>query len=462
MREYNFIEICEKLIEFSTELNKIPSQEQIKNNNALPSSTTLRIIFRENGYSGYREFLEGKGFTVIYKQSPFAHFTYNDLCLLWEKYFEENGKYPVAEDCARDSNLPTWDRLKIICGDKFKEFYSKYGRNHILDKNDYDSYCKRFIDISKEIGRALTSYDLINNTYGLPNGRWFVRYCPDENVNDYNQFINYLGLKPSYKVSKEYTIKAILKKHKEVNRNLKKSDFEFPKDDEIGIATIYNHWGNFNNMLMDLGFEINQEIMKDKTRSIEELKEDIDKLCLYIKETENRDIISREDVNVSERCLTAGTYDRWFKKELNMTLCDYIKSIGFKCNKAGMGMVYEYEDGEIVTSKFEFEVSNYLRDKKVNYNRNILYSDFIDCYEGLKDCDYVINHYNKLYYIEVAGMLDYSKVNKNKDDFIREKYKKDLNDKIHMLDLADLSYLVIYPSDLREKSLDEIFSFLYK
>ena len=60
-----------------------------------------------------------------------------------------------------------------------------------------------------------------------------------------------------------------------------------------------------------------------------------------------------------------------------------------------------------------------------------------------KDCDYVICANNQLWYVEIAGMLDYDKVSRIKNDRIREKYKKDLSDKETMLSDNKLNYKII-------------------
>jgi hypothetical protein len=128
-----------------------------------------------------------------------------------------------------------------------------------------------------------------------------------------------------------------------------------------------------------------------------------------------------------------------------MTLGDFIESIGFIPNNIGTGMIYKFDDGEITKSKYEYDVSNYLRNNSIPYVRNIRYDSIIPYYIGNKDCDYLID---SKWYVEVAGLIEH------------KKYKLDLDEKIKMLESEKLNYVIVYPSDFKEKSLEEIFSFL--
>lgn len=456
--KYNFKTISNELLKLCESLGRIPSRVEINAFENIPSAEITLELFRRNGYKNYIVYCMEHNYThEVYNKSRFTEFTKDKIEYLWEEYFNKFEKYPTAEVCNNNPELPTWSNLKAIYGDDFEEFYNKYGNrlNPIIEK--YEVYCDLFKKVCYEKGETLTTYDLIDNTYGLPESRWLVKNCPDNKVKGYNDFINYLGLKPYYEVSKEYAVDAILRKHKVIGRNLKKSDFTNPTQEEIGISTIYNHWGDFNTMLIDLGFEINQENTRNKTRSIEELTNDIKKLCEYIVDTENRDIISREDVDNCEWCLGANTYDRWFKREFNMTLCEYIEHIGYKTNKVGMGMVFKYEDGEITKSKFEFDVSAYLRKQNIKYDRDIKYESFTK-YKGNKDCDYVIHFNNDTWYIEIAGML--MNDSSSYDDHIKKRYRRGLDDKIKILSDSNLNYKIIYPHDFQNRTMDDIFSFL--
>jgi hypothetical protein len=191
-------------------------------------------------------------------------------------------------------------------------------------------------------------------------------------------------------------------------------------------------------------------------KEIEELQSDIIKLCNQIYQNENRKTITYSDITNSEFCSSTSTYVKHFKK-LGTTLREFVRSIGFDFLYSSTGMVYEFDDGEITVSKMEFHTSTYLRNKNVKYERNIRYQKFIKNYVGKKDCDYVINLNNTIWYVEVAGMYD-----ENNSSDISIEYAKRLDEKIKMLELNNINYKIIYPLDFKQKSLDEIFSFLFK
>lgn len=461
--EFNYI--CERLLHLSELHGHIPTKKMINDDTKIPKVDKIMSIFKENGFNSYTDYLKEKGYKLKHKKSKFANYTIHDLISHWELYFSIHGKYPTSLVCNTENSLPSWKMVKRICGKDFNDFYERFGESKIIKTKSYEEYCEIFINVSKKKGKALNLYDLIDNDLGLPTSRWFIQNCPNDKVKTYNDFISYLGLKPNYHISKDHAIKQIMIKYESLNRHIKILDFYNPIGEEIGIKTINNHWGTFNNMLTELNLPINQEDMISRQRPIGELKEDINRLCEYIYKTEGRKNISRDEINNCEWCLSVQAYDRWFKRELNMTVGDYIESIGYIPNKAGMGMVYEFEDGEVTTSKFEYDVSIYLRENNYTYsntyNRNVRYKEFILDYEGNMDCDYVIKKDSEIWFVEVAGMLDYSKVNKKKDDKIRERYKEHLNVKIRMLSDSNLNYKIIYPSDFQTKSFDEIFYFLY-
>jgi len=328
-------------------------------------------------------------------------------------------------------------------------------------KEKYSDYVDLFIKLSNEIGRPLKHRELVGKTKitnELPDGRWFLKYCPDKNVTNYNQFIEYCGFKPRYNISKEKVIEAIYNMQNKLDRPLNKYDFSDPSEDEVGISIIQHYWGSMNNMKKELGLEIVREYMVERHKEIDELKEDIIKLCKYIKETENRDIITIDDIEDCEWCLSYQSYNKYIKQELNMTICDYIKSLGYKTNIPGMGMVYEFEDGEKTYSKWEYIISKYLKDNNIIYNRDVKYNTFIDDYNNQMNCDYIIENNGLTWYVEVAGILDYTKM--KKENNIRRKYKKDLDFKENMLKNNNLNYRIIYPHEIKNNPLDDIFNFL--
>lgn len=324
-------------------------------------------------------------------------------------------------------------------------------------KYNYEAICEKFKKFCIENNKIPTKRELTK--LGFPQAKWLVDNSED-NITSYPQFLEFLGFKPHYNITKAKATKLIIIKANNLNRNPKIEDFYDPKFDEIGIRVIKRIWGSFNNMMVDLGFGINKESMTAKVKSIEELENDIFRLCEYIKETENRNIIAFSDIDNCNWCLDSLTYDKNFRSKKGISLIDFIQSLGFKTNKCGMGMVFQFDDGEITTSKFEFQTSSYLKLNNYKYKRNHPYTEIYYKYNGKKDCDYVIETFHGEWFVEIAGMLDYTKVNKDVDDPIRRKYKKGLEEKEQMLQSANLNYKIIFPEEFYSKSAEEVFCFL--
>lgn len=226
---------------------------------------------------------------------------------------------------------------------------------------------------------------------------------------------------------------------------------EFNNSEYPSFWNYQNRFGSWTNAVKFYGYN------PTGRRSLGELKKDIKQLCDEIYKKENRKIISYEDIVNSPYCMSVSTYIKHFKKELGITLRDFVNSIGFDLPRQSTGMIHEYADGEITLSKYEFMVSEYLRNNNVTYERDVFYKEFIKSYSGNKDCDYIIDHEGIKWFVEVAGMYDDVCTSK-----IGENYKRNLKEKIQMLKKQGLNYIIIYPKDFQAKSMDEIFSFLHK
>lgn len=120
---------------------------------------------------------------------------------------------------------------------------------------------------------------------------------------------------------------------------------------------------------------------------------------------------------------------------------------------------YILENGEICASSYEHDISLWLQKENVKYDRNILYIDIdTNGYKGKMDCDYKIYINNEIWYVEMAGFLssrDFKKLSREEQIYyFKLQYKKKL------LKRSEVKYLIIYPSHLKEKSMEDIFYFL--
>lgn len=230
------------------------------------------------------------------------------------------------------------------------------------------------------------------------------------------------------------------------------SIYEFNNSKYPSFWTYQNRFGSWTKAVLAYGFE------PYTYKTLDGLKESIIKLCNDMKKNTDRRIITYSDINDCKYCASAQTYNIKFKRN-GESFREFLHNLGFTLQRASAGMLYEFEDGEIALSQHEYKISKYLRDNKIKYHREIKYKYFINNYNGNKDCDYVIYKNDEIYYIEMAGMV--SKDEEKDNGKVQELYRIHLKEKIEMLESAKLNYKIIYPEDMRQYSLDEIFSFLY-
>jgi len=395
-----------------------------------------------------------------------------ELCTIFKSFEKINNKIPTSVECNSGSyDLPQWQTVQKILKNnniKLKDFYIKLGKTTKIRSgvDDYLEMVELYKKISNEKGSALTFGELINNEYNLPSSRWFVTHCSDENVTNFSQFVEWCGFKPRYTMSKEKTIEIILNMQSKLNRPLMKKDFTNPKENSIGVGMIKTHWGSMNKMKEELGLTIVGADVNELIRPIEQLEQDIIRLCNKIKLEEDRNIITKDDINNCEFTMSFTTYVKHFETQLGVKFRDYLISIGFELCKSGSGLVKHYDDGETTSSQFEYAFTSYLRNNKFEYNldyyRGVRYKTFISDYEGLMDCDYVIKYKDKLIYIEIAGLLrDYKEWylnDKPLNSKSKEKYRLKLKEKERMFKEAGVEYYILFPCDLNEDTYKKIFN----
>lgn len=463
----NILDICKKY-------NKIIPISKLKDYGINVSKDNINNILHKKNYKTYHDFcinynIYGEYDVIINNQYiSNEKLTIEDLKLLWQECKEKYNVILGAELCnkyLKEWHIPSWLTIQNVLKKNnytLYDFYTYIGINcHFKDLSKYDLYLDKFIKVSNETGRHLMYNELENNKWNLPGVKWFIDNCPNKNIKNYNQFIDWIGFIPNYNVSKDTAIKAIINMQSKLNRPLMYDDFRSPNPNEVGIGTINKIWGSMNKMKSELKLEIIQEDMICKNITLEQAKEDIKKLCNYIYNTENRKTITTTDTSKIDGLLNFGTY-RKYLKDNNENIKDYIKSIGFELQKEGRGLIYNFEDGEITKSKYELEFSKYLRDKlnlkyNVDYFRDVRYKTFINNYNNLMDCDYIINYKGRKIYIEIAGLLrDYDKYyynNKIINSKSKEKYRLKLMKKEEMLKSIDCEYYILFPINKNYKSI---------
>lgn len=386
----------------------------------------------------------------------------NDRFPKYNEYTKKNGfsfSYSMMMDRLKRNNISLNEELaKIDC--------FKLSKSNIDYYDDYVMRLKEVIKENPQIGNDLYSLSRDDNckVFGLPNIRWFIEHCPDKSVNNIDTFKEWAGLCTKH-MSKEQCTEIILDMVEKFDRPLMYDDFRGHKYGQVTIQMIRDHWGSLNKMKQALGLEINIESMMDRQLSSKkELDNMIADICNFVHE-ENRDFITTREINANSNWISADSLQKTVKKFYDCKLQDLLAKYNVSLGKQGCGINFDFEDGEHITSQFEYMFSKYLRDCGLKYNvdyfRDVKYSTFIPEYKNNMNCDYVIHIDGKIIYIEIAGILAEYKtwfyadkpISRSKS---KEKYRLKLKKKEKMLKSHNLIYFILFPCDLTKDNFKNI------
>lgn len=278
------------------------------------------------------------------------------------------------------------------------------------------------------------------------------------------------------KYTKEFLINEIKRFVGEFKRLPISSDFEFKRVQGYpSRKTFSNHFGSFENAITESGYGLKQQLSKEevlkivanmsnelsRTPSLEELDnvfgcdarnqirkffKDYNELLIELNLNSNNKRYTDEELrNAFFRFIEENGRTPIIKDFLN-TNGEYpsfdtyqdrygswnnaFKAFGFEVNDGNRH--YEFEDGEICKSSYEYSASKYLRECGIRYKRNVKYKDFIKQYSGRKDCDYVVEIGNVTFLIEIAGFKKYQNNSKNKSS-VEIDYLRRYEEKVDMI-----------------------------
>ena len=433
-------DICKEIV--TIQKNKYTQNVRKNNGNFVCSNSKRHKEIREERiFQNLKELLES--FLNKYERFP----QYNE-------YTKENGfpltYYPLNAICKKHNTSLTEMQNSIDC---FK--------TTIKDITYYDIYInklKEIIDGDRHILTDLYTFFRTQNTYGLPDIRWFIHNCPDNTVIDLASFKRYLGYYDRH-LTKEECIDIIYKMSQEMDRPLMYDDFRPTGYGKVTIPLITQYWGSVNKMKKELNLEVIQESMIDKKPTSEEIKYMLEKIADYANSM-GKEMVSEKEINYIANQYNLRKYlclDKWCQYYYNKKLSEKLLDYGISMGTPGRGNVHTFEDGEITTSQFEFIFSKFLREfgliYEKDYFRNIRYSSIDKNYNGLMNCDYLIIYKGKSIYIEIAGIIEAYKQWYYKDQKItcsksKENYRIKLKVKEELLNKNNLIYFILFPCDL--------------
>ena len=391
--------------------------------------------------------------------------TYEDLIWLYKDFEKKNGRLPKMSDGLIKNNLPQQRITMRVLEENdvsYNDFMLSLGKvsNIRADIKNYDTYIKRFKEVSNRLGRALLSAELINNTYGLPSASWLAKNCPDASVKTYDDFVKWLGYESNklQKCDNEVANKLILLEE-QLRRPITKKDITL---ENVGFSEIVVNriWCSLNKCKQELGL---MKTLSIQPKSFEYYKNLLDDILNNIDKNTDRKFISWKDIENSKYNPT-NTEHKTFKKAFNKAGVDifaYIKTKGFQMNPSGFSFHHTFDNGERVVSTFEYDFSQFLKSIGYIYNetyrRDVLYRTFIpNLIKSKANCDYVINIDGIFYYVEIAGIISKDWESTTYNSKQKFDYQEKMLKKKEWLESAGVNYLFLFQEDFNNDDYKNI------
>lgn len=418
-----------------------------------------------------------------------------------KNFTDINKRFPSHKEFIKENNLYSYTKICRILkhyNKNLDDVATELGYSRITRNEGYEYWIEKLREIAEETGE-LKYRDF--QKYNLPTANWYINNCPNKDVKDFNDLLEKeLNIRVNSKMSKETATKIILEMAKKHDRPLMYDDFRGTSKDRVSISTINKYWGTMNKMKEELGLEIIQEDMISKSKTKEEMLDDMQRLINEL----GRLPLSKEidTCNYSNNCTC---YHRYFgeinnvfiqlgyipnKKSISLhmsnediiaiykefihdtgvtpshayakdvyvlpspttvirrfhcTWNDFISMLGYKPNDITYNKTYA-KDGTYCASTGEAIIHNYLLTLNINdleketYYKDILDNETLQKEAGYKRLDWTFKYNDEKYYIEYFGMMGYSEYNKRHD------LKINLIKRDNKLD----NFIAIYPEDLNK------------
>ena len=400
----------------------------------------------------YTDFIEYLGEDVFYKKRPSKDF----VCDYIKSLHDKLGRNVKLSDL-ENSDVQRKD-IEYYFGNinkMNKELgFSESGtfRGHVYSKEELILLLQNFV---KENGFVpnMKFLDEHGKEYNMPNrktynnkfGSWknVLHECGfDDEIKNQNYIIDKDGKYVLQHDNKDFLQNLILE-YVDVNDTIPTLE---------NLETYYGtslskyfgcYFGGWNNCLKELGFSLN---------SVQKYTdEELDSAFLGFVDEFGR-VPSIRDFN------NTGRPSFWCYQNRYGSWAETCIHYGFEpnCRKPH----YYMDDGERCDSRFEYDISTWLKSKGITYDRDIPYVDFTNNYNGKMNCDYRFTLDNgQVWYVEMAGFIDtddFTKLTSREEElyFFKLRYKKKLFRE------NNLNYKIFHPSDLKNHTMEELFDFL--
>lgn len=490
-------ERIEKLI---NEVGYIVPLKDLCNDKRFPSQKGINNCYRRLFGETYFKHYLSLGYKEKEVPKPEIE-SYEYIVAMIKGFTDKNNRFPSHKEFTKENNLYYYGKVNKILKHHDKslnDVATELGYSRITRNEGYEYWIEKLREVVKETG-VLKYRDFQN--YDLPTATWYIDNCPNQEVKSFNDLLEKeLHIRVNSKMSKETATKIILEMANKYDRPLMYDDFRGTSKDRVSMSTINKYWGTMNKMKLELGLEIVQEDMISKSKSKEEMLDDMQKLinelgrlplskeidaCKYTNNSasyhryfgginnvfvqlgyipnkksislsmSNEDIINTYKEFIEE---TGVTPSHAYAKDIyhlpspttvirrfNCKWNEFITMLGYEPNDVTYNKTYA-KDGTYCSSTGEAIIHNYLLSLNIdNLEKETYYRDVLDNQElqekaGLKRLDWTFEYNNETYYVEYFGMMGFKQYDK------RHEFKIDLITKDGKIN----NFIALYPEDLSE------------
>jgi len=406
------------------ELGRIPKQDDFGKNNNLPSFSNIRTKLNVKTWNEVLQLCE-------VGNAKEKHYDEDKALQKLKSYIESLGYVPTRNALQEIPFQPsmTW------FGNKFGSYENalqKIGYTRITTDNELLDILRNFKNKNR---RSPTTKDMINSN-GLPSTEsYYERF----NTFSWNEILELAGLELNHfqGYTKEYALEKLKEYYNTYNKVLTREEHR-KYNLEPAHDWYCKYFGSYEQACFEAGL-IDKPLTDDERISIS--IEELIKLA-----------------NQLNRCPTVEEYESIKHKGFQRRTLEDKLHIKYNdlCVKQIPQHVKFYLDnnGEICRSLVELNISNFLITNKVKYEKETYYTEILG-FMGRRRFDWKIYIGENIYYVEYFGLFY-----KNPKRSIDVEYLKNAKYKIKKLyqyGFAD-KCLFIFPSDIKTKSLEEIFS----
>jgi len=375
------------------------------------------------------------------------------------KFCKENNRFPKTDDFENTSPSTNAIRRQFNSNwsnilEELKEYVPELENeiNDYLYKYTKEEMINRLKLLYKE-NNQIPTYEIITNTDYMPSYKsYHIKFGSLKLALIEAELYDLIENKDKKKYNKYHTEDELLKllkdyiiKHNKIpNYNDLNESIDMPS-----INTYENRFGSYLIALELIGYK-DQHISNNQTLKRYTDEEMINNMKILYNELGR--IPNFEDIDLCEYSANSSTYYNRYGNLTNVfDLCGipYNKSDKRRYNNFGKYIKkYITDKGAICLSKSEYIITCWLELHNIIFDKEVYYKKVLNNDNSRRKFDWIIYHNNKIYYVEFFGL-------------IRNKlYKQGALQKIEDCKKNNIDLIAIYPKDLKNKSLEEIFSFL--